>query len=491
MNETMKMSKTVAITGASGVMGKASLDALLETEGIAVKALLRPSSRNRKLAGRIAADKHFTAVWGDLKDPVSVRRLVEGADIVLHIGGMVSPAADWHPAETMKVNTLAMKNIVDAMTSLSMEDVPLVYIGSVAQTGNRDICNRFGRTGDPIAPARFDAYALSKCRAELIMSESSLKRWVSFRQSGILHPKLLTKANDPIAFHVPLNGMLEWATVEDSARLMANVCTRELPETFWRRYYNISSGEAFRLTNYEFEKMILKAVGAPSPEKIFDTKWFALQNFHGQWYYDADVLEEYLGFRSNTTPREYFRHMAAQAPSYLRLTRFVPAFVMKLFMGHVAMNRTLGTRYWIRSGNMARINAFWGSREAYEAIPSWDGFGLSFPDSSISDIEMRRMLLDHGYDDTAPMEELVPETLHKAAAFRGGKVLSCALPSGLPLWDTPVEWECHQGHRFVLTPRTVLLGGYWCPECMADVDSYPAQAVHNAFLAQVVAPLHN
>ena len=31
-------------------------------------------------------------------------------------------------------------------------------------------------------------------------------------------------------FHVPIRGVLEWATVEDSGRLMANLCEDGLPE---------------------------------------------------------------------------------------------------------------------------------------------------------------------------------------------------------------------------------------------------------------------
>ncbi len=32
----------------------------------------------------------------------------------------------------------------------------------------------------------------------------------------------------------------------------------------------------------------------------------------------------------------------------------------------------------------------------------------------------------------------------------------------------PLEWECHEGHRFRLMPLTVKAGG-WCPTCQAEV----------------------
>ena len=82
------------------------------------------------------------------------------------------------------------------------------------------------------------------------------------------------------------------ATAEDSGRLLANVCEEEVPDEFWNRFYNISSGPSFRLTNYEFESKLLKAIGCPAPEKIFEPNWFAIRNFHGQWYTDSDLLED-------------------------------------------------------------------------------------------------------------------------------------------------------------------------------------------------------
>ena len=67
-------------------------------------------------------------------------------------------------------------------------------------------------------------------------------------------------------------------------------------------------------------------------------------------------------------------------------------------------------------------------------------------------------------------------------------------------WDTPLEWECAEGHRFTASPRLVLLGGHWCPECMPypyvdEPNPRPWQwdkiARENPFFAQLWAPLHD
>jgi len=47
---------------------------------------------------------------------------VMGADYVLHVGGMVSPAADYFPKKTLKVNTTAAQYIVDAVKAQPNSD---------------------------------------------------------------------------------------------------------------------------------------------------------------------------------------------------------------------------------------------------------------------------------------------------------------------------------------------------------------------------------
>ena len=115
-------------------------------------------------------------VYGDLTNYDDVLNCVNGADIVLHVGGMVSPAADYHPKATLKVNVTAAQNIVKAIKAQPAPDkVKLVYIGTVAETGDRNPPIHWGRAGDPIKISIYDFYALSKTIAEREIIESGLK----------------------------------------------------------------------------------------------------------------------------------------------------------------------------------------------------------------------------------------------------------------------------------------------------------------------------
>ncbi len=468
--------KRVFLTGGTGTMGWATVQEFLNNgaDRFELTLLVRPSRKNRKKLAPIA-DK-VNIVWGDLCNYEDVLRGVVGSDYVLHIGGMVSPQADYYPAKTRKVNVTAAKNVVRAVKAQpNADEIKVVYIGSVAQTGDRNPPTHWARTGDPIYVSVYDHYAISKVEAERVFAESGLRYWVSLRQSGILYPGIL-KNYDPIMFHVPIRGVLEWATVEDSGRLMLRVCEQGVPEDFWRRFYNISSGESYRLTNYEFECLLLDAISCPAPEKIFNANWFTLKNFHGQWYTDADRLEEILHFRSNVPCEEYFAGMKRQLPWYFSLAKIVPACILKLAMRFMAYRKRMGTMDWIRTGNKARIEAYYGSVEEWKAIPDWKSVDKSRP----SEVPT---LLNHGYDETKPEEQLTIDDMKAVAAFRGGECLSTEMTPGD--LTTPLEWRCHFGHTFNASPRLILSGGHWCPDCEPSPWNYSEIARVNPFFAQV------
>lgn len=365
------MKKTVFLTGATGNMGWAGFQELYKKGKFNIRLLARDSRKNHKMLDRYASDPSVTVIWGDLTRYEDVLEGVKGSDYVLHVGGMVSPAADYYPEKTLKVNVTAAENVVKSVLAQPNKDeMRVVYIGSVAQYGDRNYPRHWGDVNAPQNPAKYDMYALSKIRAEEVFAKAGFKRWVSLRQTGILYPGILKVVN-PTAFHVPVAGVLEWATIEDSGRLLAQVCEDWVPEEFWNRYYNISSGEQYRMTNYEFETRLLNGLGLPGPEKVFEPQWFALQNFHGMWYTDADDLENYLHFRANTPIDEYFATMKSKLPWFYSLAFLAPAWAVKMFMKPYAFEKGMGTQWWVEH-DQEKFLAYYGSREAYDAIKSWD-----------------------------------------------------------------------------------------------------------------------
>lgn len=471
--------KKVFLTGASGTMGWAGFKELYNCPNYDIIVLLRDSQKNRDLFQPYLGDPRVRIVWGDLTKYDSVLDSVTGADYVLHVGGMVSPAADYYPKKTIKTNVTAAEYIVKAVKAQpNPDEIKVIYIGTVAETGDRNEPIHWGRCGDPIKISVYDHYAISKVKAEHIFAESGLKYWASLRQSGILYPEII-KNMDPIMFHVPYRGVLEWATVEDSATLLANICKDDVPEDFWRKFYNIGSGDQYRLSNYEFEDLVLKAVGMSknAQRKIFQPNWFITKNFHGQWYLDGDDLENYLHFRHNVPIDQYFKNLSKSIPGYYKLSILAPGGLVKIFTKKLAQTEVFGTMNWIKTNNQERLSAYFGSMEDWKKIPEkWDEVDVSAPTK-------QKSYLDHGYDEKKPSSELDLEDMKKAAAFRGGECISTSMTKG-DLF-TPLKWKCAFGHEFEMSPNLVLKGGHWCPDCDPMPWNYDAIAKVNPFFAQV------
>lgn len=482
--------KTVFLTGGTGTMGWAAFKELYKQKDVKINFLARPSDKNKELLLPYMGKKNVEIIWGDFLDYDSILKGITGCDYVLHIGGMVSPQADYKPYTTRKVNVGAAENICKAVLSQpNADDIKVCYIGSVAETGDRNYPIHWGRCGDPIKISVYDHYAISKVMAERVFVESGIKHWAVMRQSGILYSAILHNM-EPIMYHVPLNGMLEWCTVEDAGRLMCNFVTTDLPDEFWGKFYNIGSGKQYRLTNFEFEELLLGCIGLGSPKTLFDPNWFTIKNFHGQYYADSDLLENYLHFRANMPVKDYFDYLASQCEFYFRLPKYIPfkkliGACAKPFMKKIAMTEKWGTLDWVKTKDPVRMSAYYGSYADYLKIPSkWEQFKLESPNKSNEAAEQYK--LDHGYDESKPLSELTLADMKKAAQFRGGECLSAKMKKGD--MTTKLRWKCGCcGAEFEASPTLILLGGHWCPECYLPekVWNYDEIAKTNPFFAQV------
>ena len=228
-------------------------------------------------------------------------------------------------------------------------------------------------------------------------------------------------------------------------------------------------------------QMTNKALGFGEIQKVYEPNWFALRNFHGQWYTDSDELEKYLHFRSGTL-QDFLDEMKAKAPASTKIAKYLPKSFLKNFVFKKEAEKPFGTLHWIKNNNQQRITAFFGSKEKWEAIPGWDKFKFE----QASKVPTK---LNHGYDESKSKSELDIEDMKQAAAFRGGKCLSESMVKGD--LKTKLKWECAFGHQFEASPTLVLLGGHWCPECMPLPWNYDEEAKRNPFFAQVWNPLHD
>ena len=484
----------VFLTGATGTMGFLGMQALLEDpDELDVVVLARGSEKNKELLKPYEGLGNLTIRWGDLTNYDDVAACVQGVDLILHVAAFVSPAADYYPKEAMKINFGSTRNLLRAIEEQERKkDIRFVYIGTVAETGDRMPPIHWGRVGDPIKPSVFDYYAVSKIAAERLVIESGLKYWVSLRQTGIIGPKM-SEIDDAIMFHNCLDNVLEYVSDRDSATLLKNLCAfhrdSTLPEDFWNHVYNIGGGPGCRTSTYEMYRFLFGALGMTDlSNALLDAKYYATRNFHGQYYLDSDKLERYLHFQHDSI-QYYYDFYLKNLGFTLKISRFITKVPggQKLIGG--AMKKRFlktaltehGTVRFIKENMEGHIAAYWGSRKAMEAI------------SALNDIQHFTdwdsvVHIDHGYNESKPESELTLTDMQGAAHFRGGVCLSNHMEKGD--WAGKLTFRCAFGHTFEASPRLVLEGGHWCPVCERESWNYYARAKADPFFAQVWNPLH-
>jgi len=155
--------KPTLVTGASGFLGW-HIARLLTERGHHVRALLRPTSR--------IPDLDVEAITGDLRDPASLARAVDGCGLVFHA------AADYRlwaadPNELYHSNVDGTRNILEAAAKAGVERV--VYTSTVGCIGIPE-----NSPGDEDQPCTFEdmhgAYKRSKFLAEGIALEYAATR---------------------------------------------------------------------------------------------------------------------------------------------------------------------------------------------------------------------------------------------------------------------------------------------------------------------------
>ena len=146
----------LAITGATGFVGSAVLDAAL-AQGHQVRALARRDQTAR--AG-------VEWVRGDLDDAAALAALVAGADAVIHVAGLTNTP---DPAEFEAANVTGTANVIVAMKGASVKRLVFVSSLSARMPG-------------------LSAYGASKAKAEGLVEASGLD-WTTVRPPGVYGPR--------------------------------------------------------------------------------------------------------------------------------------------------------------------------------------------------------------------------------------------------------------------------------------------------------------
>lgn len=223
------MTLTLALTGATGFVGKATVDHALAS-GHQVRALTRRDQPPRD---------GVTWIPGSLDDAPALARLAEGADAVLHIAGVVNAPT---PAGFITGNVDGTRRMVAAASAQGARR--FVHVSSLS-----------AREPD------LSLYGKSKALAEDEVRNSGLD-WTMVRPPGVYGPGDLEMRDifrmAKLGFVVlPPAGRVSLVHVRDLARLLVAMAERDTG----RHIYECDDGVDGGYSHAEFARLVGGAVG--------------------------------------------------------------------------------------------------------------------------------------------------------------------------------------------------------------------------------------
>jgi len=224
----------IAITGATGFVGQATLDAAL-AKGLTVQAMTRRNQHERK---------RVEWVLGTLENEGAMAELVAGVGAVIHIAGLTSTP---DTSEFDRANVSGTQRMLAATQAAGVKR--FVFVSSLSAR-------------EP----QLSAYGTSKARAEELVTASGLD-WSIVRPPAVYGPhdkdmfELFRSAKYGIV-PVPPKGKTSIIHVEDLARLLvALAIPTEASRLTHRKTYEPWDDNAYGYDHSELAKMIGEAVG--------------------------------------------------------------------------------------------------------------------------------------------------------------------------------------------------------------------------------------
>ncbi len=463
----------VALTGATGNMGKETLAEILKIEELEfVRLLVLPEDKRIKsLMKKHKKNKQkIQVVFGNLKDRFICEKLVADVDYVFNLAAVIPPLSDKAPKKAIECNQIGVDALVTAIEALEHQP-KLVHISTVALYGNRNYLHPWAKVGDPLLVSPYDVYSLSKLRGEFRVLESNIDNWVVIRQTAMLHKNMLKdNMKDGLMFHTCFNAPLEWVTAEDSGVLMANIIKKDITtdlSAFWKNIYNLGGGLENSITGYDTLNDGFKLIGG-STKDFFKPYYNATRNFHGVWFSDGDKLEELFHYQSQNV--KYYWKQIEKIYWYYKLGKIVPKCLISKFVIKRLFKDSNSPAYWYKHKETGKLVAYFGSKENYEKLLNykWKDFPLLVEnkDSLGNSIEYSRLKdktqssqIEYFFNYDKKDKEIDIIDLEMVAEAHGGKLLTKSFTTG-DIYKK-LEWENQDHQVFTATAFSVLRGGHW------------------------------
>ena len=299
----------VLITGGAGHLGPIVCRAFAR-EGFDVRVLC-----HRKAIKNIGSRPDI--VWGDITDPDSVKRALEGADAVVHMAGILSPLTEEKPELASRVNVGGTRTVVRLLREQG-KGIPFVFTSSAVVFGpSPNAAERLSPHRTPCNPT--SVYASTKLQAENLIRESGIE-YLILRFTSVAYLDFRLSDMKRHMFTIPLGNRLEFCHPDDAALAILNA-VKSFDEVKGKTLM-IAGGASQQMHYEDLVRAALGTFGLPLPPR----RKFPTGTFDLDWY-DTAESQKLLRYQ-NKTLDDYSRDLAAQLPAPL-------VALMRRFIGPV------------------------------------------------------------------------------------------------------------------------------------------------------------
>ncbi len=285
----------VLITGETGHLGIGVCKAFVK-DGFNVRLLC-----HKKQGNSLGSD--LETVWGDITQPDSVKKAVNGVDAVVHMAGLVQPLTEAKPELATRVNVEGTRTVVNSIKERA-EKIPFVFTSSAAVYGPcPDATELLSPDRTPCNPT--SVYAETKLRSENLIKESGI-RYVILRLTSVPDPKRRISDFKTQMFTIPLKNRVEFCHADDLALAILNAV-----KNFDRvegSTLMIGGGPSQQMLFEDLLRATLNTFGLPLPPR----HKFSEEPFPLHWS-DTTRSQELLKYQHKTLD-DYCRDLAGQFP---------------------------------------------------------------------------------------------------------------------------------------------------------------------------------
>jgi UDP-N-acetylglucosamine 4,6-dehydratase len=129
--------RTILVTGGTGSIGSAIVEAILRYEPKAVRVLSRDDTKQFELGQRLHGEKRLRFLIGDVRDRVRMLRATSGVDLVFHAAALKHiPACEFNPFEATETNVRGTQNVIEAAIDAGVERVLTISTDKAVDPAN-------------------------------------------------------------------------------------------------------------------------------------------------------------------------------------------------------------------------------------------------------------------------------------------------------------------------------------------------------------------